>query len=247
MMATPTAAGPLPGQALPCQHDPEKWFRRGDRAIALPGCLACPHRRWFAQRALDCRATLGTWAGIWIDDNRAEVAPYLRAIADDGPAPTTNPRIEAEAAAPQLPRPRRPVADTAPTIPWSGNIGAANNRRMTARLVVTARSGCYCEIMAPGCRLTSDRLARRITDGPADHEPGPAELYASCAACTEVLACLEPAAAHRLGYSVASTAAAAATPFYWRGSRWVLLDAGGGVTDIDTTPHGVAQPLAVSA
>jgi hypothetical protein len=61
------------------------------------------------------------------------------------------------------------------------------------------------------------------------------------------LACLEPAVAHRLGYSVASQAAAAPTPFYWRGSRWVLLDASGGAIDIDTTAHGDAEALPVSA
>jgi hypothetical protein len=215
---------------LPCQHDPEKWLRRGDRAFALPRCLACPHRRWCAQRALDYGATWGTWAGIWIEDNRAEAAPYLRAIADDRPAPTTNPRIEAKAAAQQL-----------------ANISTANNRPLTARIAVTARSSCHCEVMAPGRRLTSERLARRVTAAPADHEPGPAELYATRGACTDVLAWLEPAVAHRLGYSVASTAAAAATPFYWRGSRWVLLEAAGGFTDIGAAPHGDVKALAVSA
>ncbi len=114
-------------------------------------------------------------------------------------------------------------------------------------MAVTARSCCHCEVMAPGCRLTSDRLARRVTAAPAGHDPGPAELYAACAACTDVLACLEPAVAHRLGYSVASKAAAAATPFYWRGSRWVVLDAAGGFADIGTAPHGDVKALAVSA
>jgi hypothetical protein len=232
---------------LPCQHDPERWLRRGDRAFALPRCLACPHRRWCAQRALDYGATWGTWAGIWIEDNRAEAAPYLRAIADDRPAPTTNPRIEAKAAAQQLPHHRQALSCTAPTAQSSANISTANNRPLTACIAVTARSSCHCEVMAPGCRLTSDRLARRVTAAPADREPGPAELYATCAACADVLACLEPAVARRLGYSVTSTAAAAATPFYWRGSRWVLLDAAGGLIDIDTAPHGDVKALAASA
>jgi hypothetical protein len=51
-------------------------------------------------------------------------------------------------------------------------------------------------------------------------------------ACAEIVARLQPHLAARSGYQVGAGRDPASVPFHWRGSRWVLLDRGGWLTEM---------------
>jgi hypothetical protein len=213
------AAAPGSVNELPCQQDPDRWFDRRSRTHALTGCLACPARSWCARQALSDHATAGMWAGIWIDGDLAEAAPYLQAIAEAAPPstpppPTTINRTEPPRLAPVI-HPRA---------------------KHTAAAVVTARSSGHCEIMAAGCLLTLDAIASRIRGRCGRELADAAAGYAVCQSCQAAVARLEPRLSHQLGYIVANSSNAAAVPFYWRQSSWMLLDSAGGAA-----PCTVAQ------
>jgi hypothetical protein len=62
--------------------------------------------------------------------------------------------------------------------------------------------------------------------------PSPAELFAACAQCAELVANLDPQLATRSGYVIDADRDPVSVPFYWRGSRWVLLARDGWLTEI---------------
>lgn len=215
MSVSPTAAAESMNE-LPCQQDPDRWFDRADRTHALAGCLACPARSWCARQALGDDASWGMWAGIWIDGNLADIAPYLQAIAETAPptpppptappSPTNTHRIEA---------PRRPPVIRPPA-------------KHAVAAVITARSSGHCEIMAPDCRLGLEAIVSRVRGRCWQELPDPAAGYAVCRACQAAVARMEPRLCHELGYIVDSLATAATVPFYWRQNRWMRLDSAGG-------------------
>ena len=212
MSASPSAAAtPVRLRELPCQRDPDRWFDRTDRTHALAGCLSCPARSWCAREALTAEASFGMWAGIWIDRGLADVANYLQAIAESAP-PTTPPP------APKIHRmnaPRRPRVIRPPAT-------------HTTAAVITARSSGHCEIMASGCRLTLDAIVSRLGGRPCDELPDAAAGYAICRTCQATVTRMEPRLSHQLGYLIDSPATAVTAAFYWRQSRWMLLDSAGG-------------------
>jgi hypothetical protein len=156
------------------------------------------------------------WAGIWIDGNLADIAPYLQAIAETAPptpppptappSPTNTHRIEA---------PRRPPVIRPPA-------------KHAVAAVITARSSGHCEIMAPDCRLGLEAIVSRVRGRCWQELPDPAAGYAVCRACQAAVARMEPRLCHELGYIVDSLATAATVPFYWRQNRWMRLDSAGG-------------------
>jgi hypothetical protein len=209
------SASPLPSMAaepvdvLECRREPERWFDRADRTHALAACLACPARSWCAREALSAKASWGMWAGIWIDDNLADVAHYLWEIAEHTP-PKTPPTATAVH---RIEAPQRSVVVPPPA-------------KHTVAATITARSSGHCEIMAPGCRLGLESVASRIH---GCHElPDAAAGYAVCGNCQAAVTSMEPRLCRRLGYSVHSLASAATIPFYWRQRHWMRLDPAGG-------------------
>jgi hypothetical protein len=102
--------------------------------------------------------------------------------------------------------------------------------RPTAALL--ARSSGHCEVFAQGCRYSFDRVLDRCPAVGPTENPCPAQLFAACSACADILAHLEPQLATRSGYLVAAGRDPASVPFLWRGSRWVLLDRGGWLTEL---------------
>jgi hypothetical protein len=205
------AAAPGSVNELPCQRDPDRWFDRRNRTDALTGCLACPARSWCARQALSDHATAGMWAGIWIDGNLVDVADYLQAIAEAAPPSTPPPpRTIHRTEPPRLPPVIRPPA------------------KHTAAAVITARSSGHCEIMAADCLLTLDAIASRIRGRCGREFADAAAGYAVCQSCQAAVARMEPRLSQQLGYIVASSSNAAAVPFYWRQSSWMLLDSAGG-------------------
>ena len=215
-----SAPPPPPLATLACGRDPERWFDRGHRRDALAQCLACPARRWCAREALAWRAAWGMWAGVWIDGCHNEAAPYLRAIAKDDatPADWRAPMVGATTNRPSPPAPLRSPPATSPS------------RSVSDALL--ARSCGHCEVFAEGCRYTFDRVVNRCPTGPPGENPSPAQLFAACGACAEIVARLQPQLATRAGYLVAAGRDPASVPFHWRGSRWVLLDRDGWLTEI---------------
>lgn len=211
---------PSASKSLPCQRDPERWFSRRHRRDALAGCLTCAARPWCAAEALKCRASAGMWAGVWIDEHHDDAVPYLQAIAADDAAPVDrHPAVATIETrhAPPAPAPlRRPSAP----IP---------SRKLPA--AVLARSCGHCEVFAEGCRYTFDQVSSRRRSDPATENHSPAELFAACAVCAEIVACLDRQLATRLGYVVDAGRDPACVPFHWRGSRWVLLDRDGWLTE----------------
>jgi hypothetical protein len=205
---SPTMA-PQPMAEPACRREPERWFDRADRTHALAACLACPVRSWCAREAVSSKASWGMWAGIWIDDNLADVAHYLWAIAQDTP-PTTPPP------APAIHRFEAPQRCVVIPPPAKHSVGAT----------ITARSSGHCEIMAPGCRLGLESVASRIRS--CHQPPDAAAGYAACGSCQAAVTSMEPRLQRRLGYSVDSPASAATIPFYWRQSHWMRLDPAGG-------------------
>ena len=216
-----SAAPPPPPAPLACQGDPERWFDRHHRRDALAQCLVCPARRWCAREALDCCASWGMWAGVWIDGRHSDAAPYLSAIAIDDAAlrdwrPPTAPSTTSHYPPPPAPLPR-PSA----MLPWR-----------SASAALLARSSGHCEVFTESCRYTFDRVVNRCPTGPSGENHSPTELFAACGACAEMVARLQPQLASRAGYLVAAGRDPASVPFHWRGSRWVLLDRDGWLTEI---------------
>jgi Transcription factor WhiB len=210
---------------LACQRDPDRWFDRHHRSHALAKCLACPARRWCAQQALQHRASWGMWAGIWIDGRLDDVAPYLRRIAA-GPAPAV-PIISAPPPPPPAACVGLPALDDTGVRPATPLPPVAGDPP-SVRAAVTARSFCYCEVMAPGCRLTSGGIIARVPDLAVAHADA-SLLFCVCTVCGARLSDLDQLVARRLGYRLPSPRAAIAAAFYWRHARWVLLDETGGL------------------
>jgi hypothetical protein len=212
---------PPPSGSFPCQRDPERWFDRRSRGDTLAQCLTCAARPWCAQEALTCRASWGMWAGVWIDGRHNDTVPYLQAIAADDSAPIDRPpavAIMSTSPAPPAPAPLRRPSTSTP----SRSVPAA----------VLARSSGHCEVFAESCRYTFDRLVSRCRSEPAIENPSPTHLFAACAVCAEIVACLDPQLATRLGYVVDAGRDPAFVPFHWRASRWVLLDRDGWLTEM---------------
>ena len=225
MSVSPAAAAESMNE-LPCQQDPDRWFDRADRTHALAGCLACPARSWCARQALSDRAPWGMWAGIWIEGNLADAAPYLRAIADAAPPAPPPPTAPASAANAQcIEAPRRPPVIQPPA-------------KHAVAAVITARSSGHCEIMAPDCGLGLEAIASRIRGRCSQELPDAAAGYAVCRSCQAAVARVEPRLSHQLGYLVDSPATAATAPFYWRQSRWMLLDSAGGAAPCSLAQRG---------
>jgi Transcription factor WhiB len=216
------SASPAPPPApLGCQRDPERWFDRRCRRDALAGCLVCPVRRWCAREALSCGASWGMWAGVWIDGRHSDVAPYLTAIAIDDATlrdwrPPTAPSTPG-----QHPLPPAPLRRPSVVLP---------SRSVSAALL--ARSCGHCEVFTESCRYSFDRVVNRCPTGLPGGNPSPAQLFAACRACAEIVARLQPQLATRAGYLVAAGRDSASVPFHWRGSRWVLLERDGWLTEI---------------
>jgi hypothetical protein len=213
---------PPPSRSLACQRDPERWFDRRSRCDTLAECLNCAARPWCAAQALRCVASYGMWAGVWIDEERHNDAkPYLQAIAaDDCALIEQRPTLAGTTTSHDPPAPaplRRPSACTPPR-----SIQAA----------VLARSSGHCEVFTESCRYTFDRVVSRCLSQPAIEHTSPAQLFAACAGCAEIVAGLDTQLAIRLGYLVGAGRDPVFVPFHWRGSRWVLLDRDGWLTEM---------------
>jgi hypothetical protein len=217
-----SAAPPPPMPAmLACQRDPERWFERHHRRDALAGCLACPVRAWCAREALGCHASWGMWAGVWIDGHHDDAAPSLRAIADNDATQPDCPLSAAESAANPPPPPAAPLRRPSAVVPA---------RSVAAALLL--RSSGHCEVLAEGCHYSFDRTVSRRPAGESGESVSPAELFATCGHCAQVVAHLQPRLATRAGYVLAPGRDPAAVPFRWRGTRWVLLGRDGWLTEI---------------
>lgn len=217
MSASPPPPSPT---ALACQRDPECWFDRGQRRAALAQCLVCPARRQCAREALSWQADWGMWAGVWIEGHHHDAALYLNAIANDDAAQADSPAptVGATSDRPEPPAPLdRPVAA---------------RPRSSATTMLLARSSGHCEVFAEGCRFTFDRVVNRCPADGSTENPCAAALFAACGSCADIVARLEPQLATRSGYVVAAGRDPAPVPFLWRGSRWVLLDRDGWLTEI---------------
>jgi hypothetical protein len=159
---------------------------------------------------------------VWIDGRHDDVVPYLHAIAADVAAPSEVPLAVAGMTASAAARAPAPLRRPSATLP----------SRSTPAAAVLARSSGHCEIFSESCHYTLDRVvSRRRCDAPREN-PSPAELFGACAACAEALARLEPQLAARSGYLVDAGRDPAVVPFRWRGSRWVLLDRDGWLTEM---------------
>lgn len=217
-MISPASAPPTPPQRhLACRNDPDRWFNPARRTAALAACLQCPARRWCAQQALKHRASWGMWAGIWIDGELGDVAHHLRAIA----------------AAPAVPPQLHTVAPPGSQVLAAPPPRSRRGDNAWVRAAVTARSSGHCEILAPGCRYTNDRIASRVTGQAAHDADAASQLYIVCGACEMTLEQLEPAIACRLGYRIDTAQLPGRVPFYWRQHRWVLLDPSGRLRDAE--------------
>lgn len=215
------STAPPPPPALACQRDPERWFDRQHRRDALAACLACPARARCAREALACNASWGMWAGVWIDGPDSGAAAYLKAIAAEDSSP-------GEQRPPMAPvSTRRPPPPPAPLHRSPGSRPARS-----AAAAVLARSCGHCEVLAKNCRLSYDHLVNRCPTRPPGENPSPAQLFAACGACAEIVSSLAPQLASRSGYLVAAGRDPASVPFRWRGSRWVLLGRDGWLTEI---------------
>ena len=186
MSSSPMAGASGQDQRLACQRDPERWFDHTHRAQALSGCLHCRARLWCAREALAVRPVFGMWAGIWINDNFAEVTSYLQAIADTTP----------------------PMADA----------------RVSVAALIAARASGHCEILARNCQLSAGAVLSRLPRCAPAELPDPASGYLCCGSCRSVVTRMETPLARRLGYLVDACRDPGTVPFYWRQSRWVLLD-----------------------
>ena len=211
---------PSLSRSFACQRDPDRWFDRRNRGDTLAQCLTCAARPRCAQEALRRRACYGMWAGVWIDGRHNDALPYLQAIAVDDSVPSAGPAVLASSTShePVAPAPLRRPSVAVPL----RSVSAA----------VLARSSGHCEVLAKGCRYTFDRLVSRCRSEPVIENPSPAQLFATCGTCAEIVACLDRQLAGRLGYVVDTGRDPAFVPFRWRGSRWVLLDRDGWLTEM---------------
>jgi hypothetical protein len=150
------------------------------------------------------------WAGIWIDDEAAGAAQHLRAVAENPPRPL---ELRFRPATPEY----------VPPQPFSVAPPAA---------LIRARASGHCEVLLDGCRFTGDIVLSRLTGDGEPDPPTAAHGFLACDPCRTRLT--EPAriAVDELGYRVPSPAAAAQVPFFWRQTRWVLLDPGGRLLDV---------------
>lgn len=193
---------------LPCREDPERWFDPDQRVAALRGCLACPVRTWCARQAVKERASWGMWAGIWIDGIHQKVRPYLLSVA-------TSPPLQAT------------TGHTRPVVTSAGK-ACTRQPRLSARALVQARSSDHCEVMLDGCRYSGDRICSRFAQAPTSHPASAAELFVCCNSCGVRLDTPGRIAVVELGYRFGSSDdVAAATPFFWRQSKWLLLSLDG--------------------
>jgi hypothetical protein len=216
-----SAAPPPSSSALACQRDPERWFDQRHRRDALAACLVCPVRPWCAAEALKSVASWGLWAGVWIDGRHRDAVPYLKAIANEEYSPADD---------------QPPIASggTDHASPALGPLGRPSKALppRSAPAAVLARSCGHCEVFAEGCRYSFDRVLSRCPARPPGENRCPAQLFAACRECADLVAVLQPHLATRSGYLVAAGRDPAAVPFFWRGSRWVLLDRDGWLTEI---------------
>ncbi|MDV3133277.1 WhiB family transcriptional regulator [Mycobacterium sp. 29Ha] len=212
---------------LVCQADPERWFDRHNRTYALERCLACPGRSWCAEQALD-GASYGMWAGIWIDNNLDAVSHYLRAIAQ-GPADSVSGDRDPASAAPPTSTPTSPppVAETPAETP------APHGVSRTVVAVILARSSGHCEAMTPVCRYTQDTIASRVPGHSGWHAEDASSAYGVCRPCQRALSSTEDRLLRRLGYIVDPPGNPTFTPLYWRQARWVYLDSGPTIVEVD--------------
>ncbi|WP_204805996.1 WhiB family transcriptional regulator [Mycobacterium riyadhense] len=214
---------PSTAAALACQSDPERWFTPASRSDALELCLQCPRRSWCAAEALSSRASYGMWAGIWIDNNLADVAPYLHTIADLAdqtfaprePAPTALTLVAALPENPAAALKAGPPLDVATT---------DESRRKTVMTIIMARSSGHCEVMTRQCRYTLDTLGSRIPERSGWDVADASAAYAACRPCLEVMKTTDPRLARRLGFVVDAPRRPGFVPLYWRQARWVYLD-----------------------
>lgn len=220
-MSDAERASSRPATPPPCAAAPQRWLDRADRVQALETCLQCPVRRWCAQEALRLDASWGMWAGIWVD-GRADATPRLQAIAAE-PAPT--------AATPVTDSPAVPHPDA--RLPLPPALRHRQGRRVSVAARVLARSSGHCEILGPGCHLTSRCLQSRVVGLPADRATSAADVYAACRSCAEAAVIIPADIAESLGHLVDSPGQAVSTPFRWRGSRWVLLGPYGELHEAD--------------
>lgn len=221
MIAT-LAPSPSPSaKNLPCQGDPDRWFDRRRRRDTLAQCLSCPVRTWCAQQALTWQACWGMWAGVWIDGQHSDAVPYLHAIAAGIPAP-------------HQPRPEPPSAVTSPqpTPPVPLHRPPAAVRPRSTAAIVLARSCGHCEVLTEQCRYTFDRLVSRWRGRRHTENPSPAEVFAACTVCAELVAGLQPQLAAKAGYILDAGRDPATVPMRWRGTRWVLLGHDGWLTEL---------------
>jgi Transcription factor WhiB len=196
-----------PTDQTACQSDPDRWFRRRDRRYTLEQCLTCTLRRQCAAEALAARPSIGMWAGIWIERNFPQAQPRLQAIAR--PAATSATSGDGG---------RRPTPLCAPPLPPDPASGAQAAER------VIARAAGHCEVMILGCRYSLDDLASRVPGDNWRERDDPSGAYAVCRNCKPAIARTDPLLTRQLGYTVDSPTQLLGTPFYWRQSRWVLLD-----------------------
>lgn len=217
-----------PAQQLACQRDPEQWFIGAHHDAAVRACLQCPRKRWCASQALETRASFGMWAGIWVDDNLADVAPRLQAIVEQPAVLAAVPAIEASGAREAIAQ-RPPLEAT----------GVDDRRRAVVR-VITARSSGHCEVMTQGCRYSFDTLGSRLSNVAGADTLDAACAYAACTPCQQALESTNPGLLRSLGYLVKPPARAAGTAFYWRQARWVYLDGGPAIQS--TSPDAVLRP-----
>jgi hypothetical protein len=96
---------------------------------------------------------------------------------------------------------------------------------------ILARSSGHCEVLADGCRYTYERLVSRHSAGRDAERSTPPELFAACNVCADMVAALDPKLAAKTGYVIDAHRDPALVPFYWRRSRWVLLDRDGWLTE----------------
>jgi hypothetical protein len=219
-----TSTTPPPDSScLPCQLDPERWFDRRNHADALADCLRCPARRCCAREALQCGASWGLWAGVWIDRHK-DAVPYLQAIAAGTLAERSAVAADVIAGRPRCDR-NAPIAT-----PLCRPFGSSPPR--STKTAVLARSSGHCEVMAEGCRYTYDGLVGRHSGVPNAETSTPPDLFVACSVCVDIVAALEPKLATGFGYIIGARRDPTGVPFYWRRSRWVLLDRDGWLTEV---------------
>ncbi|ULN44696.1 WhiB family transcriptional regulator (plasmid) [Mycolicibacterium crocinum] len=205
-MSRTLGSGPRVSAGLPCHAEPDRWFDREDRSVALRGCLACPVRGWCAREALRTRASWGMWAGVWIDGQHRDAIGYLRSVAAAPPTPVV------------LHRPNGMVDKVAPQRRYAS---------ASPQALIAARSSGHCEVMLDGCRYSGDVLLSRVTGCPDPDLPTAAHGFLACPPCQSRLEQPARIAVRELGYRLHSPTEALTAPFYWRQSGWAILDPGG--------------------